>query len=476
MIRPLIRSANWMQGSNLHCLLAGISLPLVTSMNRRTFFMNSAALATQVRPSALASPNDTIRVACIGVRNQGRTHIQRFSKTQDAWTKPPAPGSERRGVQVAAICDIDESVLAERLKDFEAMGSKRPTTYSDPRRLLEDKSIDAIAITTPNHWHTLLAIWACQAGKDVYVEKPCSHNVFEARQIVAAARKYNRIVQQGTQARSSAGLQEAAQKLREGIIGDVYMARGICFRWRSEIGRAKEEPVPAGVNYDLWTGPAGVRPFTRNRFHYNWHWQWEYGNGEIGNQAIHELDVCRWLLGVKYPTKVTSAGGHYLFDDDQETPNHQLSTFEFNEGGKKKSIVFEIRPWYTNHETKIGSQLPRHAVGTMFYGSKGYMACGPDGYETFLGPEQQPGPRARRSGDHYDNFLNAVRSRKPSDLTAEIETGAESTVLIHLANAAYRTGRTLNFDSKNLTCTGDPEANKLLTRNYRPPFIVPEKV
>ena len=186
-------------------------------------------------------------------------------------------------------------------------------------------------------------LFRSQAGKDVLVEKPCSHNVFETRQIVAAARKYDRIVQHGTQTRSAEAVREGIGKLREGVIGDVYMARGVCFNWRDTIGRAAPEPAPKGVHYDLWIGPAPVKPFTRNRFHYNWHWQWDYGNGDIGNQGVHEIDVARWGLGVTYPTKVSATGAHVMFDDDQETPNILNAMFEFEEGGRKKMLVFAVR-------------------------------------------------------------------------------------------------------------------------------------
>jgi predicted dehydrogenase len=427
--------------------------------------MSSAAAAgAALRPSALAGANDRIRVACVGIRGRGGAHINGYAELPDA--------------EVAALCDVDESVLEKRAKQVEEQTKKRPATYTDYRKLLEDKSIDAVSLATPNHWHTLGTVWACQAGKDVYVEKPCTHNVFEARQIVAAARKYNRIVQHGTQSRSSSALQEAVAKLHEGLIGEVYMARGLCFKWRDTIQRTPVEPVPAGVHYDLWLGPAPKREFTRNRFHYNWHWFWDYGNGDIGNQGAHQMDLARWLLGVTYPTKVSSMGGHFLFDDDQETPNTQVATFEFDGLGKKKFLVFEVRHWMSNHEAGIGEggkKKDSNTIGNMVYGSKGYMVVG-GGYKTFLGREQEPGPSRSGGGNHFKNFLEALRSRKPSDLNAEIEEGATSTVLAHLANISYRLGRTLHFDPKTLTCTGDPEANRMLTRNYRAPFVVPANV
>jgi len=432
-------------------------------MNRRYFLMSSTAAAGATLPaSALLGANDRIRVACVGIRGRGGAHISGFAERPDA--------------EVAALCDVDEAVLEKRAREVEARTKKRPATYTDYRKLLEDKSIDAVSLATPNHWHALGTIWACQAGKDVYVEKPCTHNVFETRQIVAAARKYNRIVQQGSQSRSSPALQEAVQKLKEGLIGDVYMGRGLCFKWRDTIKRTPAEPAPAGVHYDLWLGPAPKREFTRNRFHYNWHWFWDYGNGDIGNQGIHQMDICRWLLDVQYPTKVSSMGGHFMFDDDQETPNTQVATFEFDGMGKKKFLVFEVRHWMSNHEAGLGEgKKDPNTIGNIFYGSKGYMVVG-GGYKTFLGREQEPGPARSGGGNHFENFLNAVRSRKPSDLNAEIEEGAMSTVLVHLANISYRLGRTLKFDAKTQTCIGDSEANRMLTRKYREPFVVREKV
>jgi predicted dehydrogenase len=434
-------------------------------MERRHFLMSSAAAGAMTAHS-LASPNDTVRVACIGVRGQGNSHIRSYS--------------EMKNVEIAAICDIDEKVLNQRIKQVEDSGKKRPAAFTDYRKLLEDKSIDAISIATPNHTHALIAIAGCQAGKDVYLEKPCSHNIFEARQVVAAARKYNRLVQHGTNSRSTVACREAMQKLQEGVIGEVYMSRGLCFKWRDTIGRKPDEPVPAGVHYDLWLGPAPKRAFSQNRFHYNWHWNWEYGNGDIGNQGIHEMDISRWGLGVKHPTKVSSMGGHYMFDDDQNTPNTLVSTFEFNEGGKKKLLVFEVRHWMSNHEAGIGEGGRRpnsNTVGNIFYGSKGYLAVDGYGtYRTWLGKDQQPGPARSEGGNNWANFIDAMRSRKREDLNAEIEEGALSTELVHLANISYRLGRTLNFDAETLTIKGDSEANKMFTRTYRSPFVVPQKV
>jgi predicted dehydrogenase len=437
-------------------------------MDRRNFLMSSAA-ALGAASSVFGAANDKVRIACIGFNGRGRDHIGGFNRLEN--------------VEIAALCDIDDAVIAKGLKQMEAAGKPKPQTYKDIRKLFENKDIDAVSIATPNHWHTLMAIWAMQAGKDVYVEKPCSHNMFEAKQIVAAARKHNRIVQHGSQIRSSKAVQEAVQKMREGLIGDVYLARGLCFKWRNTIGRTPTEPVPQGVDYDLWTGPAPKREFSRNRFHYNWHWFWDTGNGDLGNQGIHEVDVARWGLGVKYPVKVSAIGGHFMFDDDQETPNTLNCAFEFNLNGKRKMMEFEVRHWMSNGEASV-RERGNNAIGNLFYGSKGYLAVDSySSYKTWLGEPQgrsgwveKPGPENKAAGDHYLNFIDAVRSRDRASLNAEIEEGALSTTLVHLANISYRLGRSLHFDEATYAVKGDPEANRMFTRDYRKPFVVPEKV
>jgi len=419
--------------------------------------------------------NDRVRVAVCGLNGRGKDHIHGFSRVPN--------------VEIAALCDVDENVLR---KCREELGGK-PQAYVDVRKLLEDRSIDAISIATPNHWHALMAIWACQAGKDVYVEKPCSHNFWEGSQLVRAAEKYNRMVQHGTQIRSAPAIQEAVKGLREGVIGEVYLARGLCFKWRDTIGHAPEEAVPAGVHYDLWTGPAPLRPFTRNRFHYKWHWNWDTGNGDLGNQGIHQIDVARWGLGVKFPSRVSAIGGHFMFDDDQQTPNTLNCVFEFDlADGKRKMLEFEVRHWITNNEAGIGrgSLTPgvkrffghHNAIGDIFYGADGYLATGDEdaaSYEVMLGHDGKPGRHGQGGGNHFANFIECVRSRKKEDLNAPIQEGHISAALVHLANASYRLGRTLRCDPETGRVIGDDEANALLheaTRGYRAPFAVPEEV
>jgi predicted dehydrogenase len=437
-------------------------------VNRRSFlFLSGIATARPLtaRGFVAKGANDRIRVAVIGVHGRGNDHIRKLLELQT-----------RMNVEVAAICDVDESILNQRLSEVEKGSGRKPLAFTDMRKLLDEKSLDVVTFATPNHWHALGAIWACQAGKDVYVEKPCSHNISEGRRIVEAARKYNRQVQHGTQMRSNPAIQEAMQKLQDGVIGQVYMARGLCYKWRDTIGRAEEEPIPAGVHYDLWIGPAPAKTFTRNRFHYEWHWQWDYGNGDIGNQGIHQLDVARWGLGVKLPSKVQSMGRHFMLNDDQETPNTQVSAFEYPQ--EKKLLTFEVRHWISNPEGGIGQDpQDRNAVGILFLGSEGYMEIPSDDlYRTFLGKKKEPGPTRKESGDHMANFLEAVRSRRRDSLHADIEEGHFSSALAHLANASYRLGRTLTFDPATETFPNDAEANAFLARHYRSPFIVPEKI
>jgi predicted dehydrogenase len=419
------------------------------------------------RPERVFGANDRVRLGVCGLKNRGKDHIEAFLRVPN--------------VEIAALCDVDDTVLNKRRSEI----GGSPRTVVDVRRLLEDQSLDAISIAAPNHWHALMAIWACQAGKDVYVEKPCSHNVWEGRQLVRAAEKYGRIVQHGTQSRSARALIEAINHLHGGTFGEIYLARGLCFKWRDTIGRASSEPVPRGVDYDLWTGPAPMKPFTRNRFHYNWHWIWDTGNGDLGNQGIHQMDAARWGLGVAFPNRVSAIGGHFMFDDDQETPNTLNCVFEFDQpDGRRKILEFEVRHWITNQEAGIrGGPFNRHnSIGNIFYGSNGYLAAGnEDGfsYESWIGRDQRPGPRGHSGDDHFANFIKCVRSRKREDLKAPIEEGHISCALVHLANASYRLGRALRVDPDTEQVVGDEEANRLVSgrdRGYRAPFVVPDEV
>jgi predicted dehydrogenase len=286
--------------------------------------------------------------------------------------------------------------------------------------------------------------------------------------MVEAAKKYDRIVQHGVQLRSSVAVQEAIKHLREGLIGNVYMARGLVFRWRDDVGKKGTEPVPEGLDYDLWTGPAAMQPFSHDWVHYNWHWHWNYGNGDVGNQGIHETDLCMWGLNVGLPEVITAGGGKFLFDDAKETPEVLATTYYYPK--EKKIIEFEVRPWITNGEN--GAE-----VGNIFYGSDGYLVVyNYDRYESFLGRNKKPGPSRREGGDHFLNFIQAVRAHDKSILNAPVETAHLASGLAHLGNIAYRTGRTLYFDPATEKFVKDKEADKYLTRPARKPFVVPDEV
>jgi predicted dehydrogenase len=444
------------------------------SETRRHFIKKSAGIAIAA-PFSLnylgmgnswMGANDRVRIGVVGIRGMGFTHIRNYSQLEN--------------VEVAALCDVDERLFAKRLKWLEDNGKPKPKLYRDIRDLLDDKDIDAISVATPNHWHALAGIWAAQAGKHATLEKPGTHNVFEGRQLIKAAEKYNTLIQHHAERRCFPGFQSAVEFLHSGGLGEVYMAKGLCYKWRKTIGKETDAPVPEGVDYDLWLGPAPKRPFNPNRFHYNWHWHWDYGNGDLGNQGAHQMDIARWGLGVKHPTVISSLGGHYMFDDDQETPNTQISVFEYpNEkggGDKKKMMQFEVRHWITNHEGGIGEGSSNN-IGNLFYGSEGYMVIDLGGnWKTFMGKNREPGVGGEGRGDMFENFVNAIRSNDKSQLVGSIEEGHYSCSLMHLANISYRVGRRLHFDPVKETFLHDTEADAMLTREYRHPFVVPEIV
>jgi predicted dehydrogenase len=396
----------------------------------------------------------------VGIHGQGNAHIASFHNQ---------PGAE-----VIALCDVDENVLQERASQYEKLSGRVVKCYRDMRQLFDDKEVDAVSFATPNHWHALCGIWAMQAGKHAYIEKPCSHNIWEGRQLVKAARKYNRMCQHGTQARSCPAVREAVQKLKEGVIGELYLARGLCFKWRPSIGKVNgPQPIPQGIDYDLWLGPAQKKPLLRKSLHYDWHWQWDYGNGDMGNQGVHEMDLARWGLGVGLPTRIQASGEHFMFDDDQETPNTLLCTFEYPQQGK--ILQFETRHWITNYEGGFGSNGDNN-IGALFYGSEGYMELTASSYKTYLGKKREPGPSGSGGSDHFKTFLTAARSGKREDLSADVEEGHLSSTLCHLGNIAYRVRRTIHFDPSTETIVSDQEAGSLLTREYRSPFVVPTDV
>ncbi|MHC4404538.1 MAG: Gfo/Idh/MocA family protein, partial [Planctomycetota bacterium] len=357
--------------------------------------------------------------------------------------------------------------------------------YNDQRKLFDDPTIDAVSFATPDHWHALQTIWACQAVKDVYVEKPGTHNLFEGRQMVAAARKHNRMVQHGTQNRSSPNVMEGIRKLQEGVIGDLYMARGIDYKIRGNLGKHEPAPVPEGLDWDAWVGPAPMQPYSPFR-HRRWYWTDDFASGCFANQAVHELDILRWGLGLnEHPTKIQAMGGQFVHDDDRQSPTHVVMAYQF--GNPKPLVTYEHRSWYTNAEAGFRDVYPfvqpDFPVGTIFFGSEGYLII-PDysSYYTFLGPKREPGPSAAEEGHpmmdlpHFQNWVAAIRSRNHEDLNADIAEGHKSMALCLLAKAAYKLGRTLTFDPETETCPGDDEANRLLAPRFREPYVVPEEV
>jgi predicted dehydrogenase len=426
--------------------------------NRRYFLATSmAGLAASASSKRLpASANEKVRIGVIGARGRGADLVSFFSKND--------------GFEIPVLCDVDSRVFSKAQNHLKKASQPVAKIESDFRKILDDKSIDAIAVATPDHWHALMAVMGCQAGKHVYCEKPVSHNLVEGRRIVEASRKYNRVVQCGIQRRSSASVKEAVDLVRSGVVGKVGMARAWIHQIRPNIGHGKPGEVPKGVDFAMWQGPAPDRPFMENRFHYNWHWFWNWGTGEIGNNGIHGVDVARWGLGVDGPTQVTSGGGKFVFDDDQEVPDTQIVTWEFPE---KCVIQWEHRMW-SKHPTE-GS-----GFGIAWYGDKGTMVIGDKGWKIEdLDPKapalaKSEGPSKDGMTAHVQNFLDCIKSgQKPN---ADIEIGHLSTRLCHLGNIAHRTGRKLTFDPATETFPGDPAANALLSREYSSRFAMPAQV
>ncbi len=417
-------------------------------MNRRKFLSQSAAATSALAfygairtVRAADSPNSTIRAAVMGL-GRGLDHVAALAGIQN--------------VEVAMLCDIDEKRFDSGLKRTEGKQARQPQVSRDIRQVLEMRDLDAIFIAAPNHWHAPASIMACNAGKHVYVEKPASHNPWEGEAMVRAARKNNRVVQMGNQRRSSGGVREGIQKLHEGAIGKVRFARSWYDNARGSIGRGQPVPVPANIDYNLWQGPAPERPYLDNLVHYNWHWRWHWGNGELGNNGIHALDLVRWGLGVTHPTRVSCGGGRYHFDDDQETPDTVVAQFDFGSAGATwEGSSCHPRP----HE--------KHDFVT-FYGDNGALAITGGSAYRILDPKGKE--IAKGSGDggdraHFANFLAAIRG--DAKLNSEIEEGHISTQLCHLGNIAWRTGRNLHIDPKTGHIIGDKEAQKLWKREYR---------
>jgi predicted dehydrogenase len=412
-------------------------------ITRREFLRRStlAGAAGAAFSLGVLGATDRVRLGFMGMNGRGSDLARSFAKFAD--------------VEIAYVCDVDERAIAKG-RQSAAADRPAPRAVRDFRRILDDPAVDALVIAAPDHWHAPAAILACAAGKHVYVEKPASHNAREGELAVAAARKFNRVVQVGTQRRSMPQIIEAMQKVRDGAIGRVLFARGWYTNTRGSIGRGRPAPVPAWLDWELWQGPAPERPFLDNIVHYNWHWFWHWGTGELGNNGIHALDLCRWGLGVDYPRRVTSGGGRYHFDDDQETPDTHVVTFDFGD----KAIAWE------------GRSCQRHGYegsmfGAAFYGEKGTLVTDGASY-TLFDADDKPGAKVGGSGSdepHLRNFLDCVRSgARP---TADIEEGHKSTLLCHVGNIAWRVGRTLNCDPETGRIKGDRSAARLWSREYR---------
>jgi predicted dehydrogenase len=443
-------------------------------------------------------------MAVIGLNGRGQTHIHEFSNM--------------KGVRITALCDVDKHVLQNRADKLKKSGAELET-FTDIRKLLESKHVDAISIATPNHWHALAAIWGIQAGKDVYVEKPVSHNVSEGRRIVQAARKYNKIVQTGTQARSSNAIQEAVQWVRDGNLGKIKIARGLCYKSRSSIGNVSSPtPIPDYIDYNLWCGPAPMEPLMRAKLHYDWHWFWHTGNGDLGNQGIHQMDIARWFLGEdELSPRVFSVGGRLGYKDDGQTPNTLMVFHDY----KNAPLIFEVRGLPEKSGSKQMDKYKGASIGVVIECEKGNVVVSSNyGHATAFDEDGNEIKKFEGDTNHFENFIQAVRSRNPNDLHAEILKGHISSALCHTGNASYRVGKesgpekireqiksdkgatetfermaahldangvdlektkatlgaVLKMDTKTETFTNNLAANKLLTRDYRKPFVVPEKI
>ena len=438
---------------------------------RRHFIGTSAAaviVAGMKAQGNVFGANNRVRVCTIGFNGRGKSHISAFLEMKG-------------NVEYGALCDVDSTVLAKGAKTVEAAQGRAPKLYKDMREAFADKDIDAVTIATPNHWHSLASVWACQAGKDVYVEKPMSHNIFEGRQVMAAAQKYGRIVQHGTQSRSKPTLIRDMKLIHSGFIGKIVESRGYVYKNgnRASIGTGKSGPVPAELDWTLWQGPAREQPYlvnaTRKKpglyVHYDWHYFWEYGNGEIGNQGVHQMDIACWGHNRGLPVSVFSAGGRFGLDDAGQTPNTQATTFAYADG---TIMTFEVRNLGSFEEADGGN------CGNSFFGTKGMYVVG-KGFFTYK--EVKKGPREAipvpgdattdDEGNPFQRFVNAIRSRKQSDAPMSVLDAHHSCAHCHLGNVAFRVGRSLEFDPKTERFK-DNSLNHHLTREYRQGFEVPK--
>jgi predicted dehydrogenase len=483
-------------------------------LSRREFVNSSAVAAALAAAGSVVDPlpageetkaarkgsaNDRLRVAVIGVRGRGMNHVDGFAG--------------KHNCEIAVICDCDEKVIGRAMTTSEDKQGKAPRYEKDLRKVMDDKSIDVVSIATPNHWHALAAIWAIQAGKDVYVEKPVSHNVSEGRRIVEAARHFNKICQAGTQSRTNKGMRDAIAYVQSGKIGKVSLARGLCYKRRESIGKVTgPQPIPESIDYNLWCGPAPQAPLMRKNLHYDWHWTWDYGNGDLGNQGIHEMDKARWGLNKStLPNAVMSVGGRFGYVDDGQTANTQICVFDYGDC----ELIFEVRGLPTK-------ELKGAKVGNIFVGSEGYVVCPSYDSGVVYDNDGKVLQKFKGGGDHFGNFVDAVRARNAKLLNGDIEEGHLSSALCHLGNISYRMGilaplgttpeqfasdrqaaealermrehltdnkvspeqtqyrvgprLTLDPKAETFAGTGSEEANRMLSREYRKGFEVPSKI
>jgi predicted dehydrogenase len=455
----------------------------VSHPTSRRFFIGAATAAAASR---VWGANDKINVAIVGLGGRGTNHLDEYSRNV-------------AGARVSALCDVRQEAREMSQARLLKNGGEKAKEFENMKDAFADPGVDAVSIAAPNHWHALASIWAMKAGKDVYCEKPASYNIYEGLQMLKVSRETKKMVQIGSQHRSIPWKIKAMQQLQQGLIGKIYMAKGLCFKRRPSIGRKPDGPVPPGVNWDLFLGPAPMRPFNELRLKYNWHWFWDTGNGDIGNQGVHEMGVARWGMGdPEWPKSAFASGGKFAYDDDQETPNTLMATFDF--GGRE--LMFEVRGLLTNAEGSAVQRTPRASaagavapsaatvasalkytrpmnvqVGNLFYGTEGWAAFGDAGFQAFKGEgneliaETQP-ERDNSTTLHMQNFLEAVRSRNEKDLHDGIANAHLSAALCHMANISYRVGRKLTVEA-GPKFTGDSEATKMITREkYRAPYVV----
>ncbi|MSV29082.1 MAG: Gfo/Idh/MocA family oxidoreductase [Bryobacterales bacterium] len=449
----------------------------MTKDSTRRFFVGAAAAAAASR---VCGANDRINVGIVGVGGRGGDHLSVYSQLP--------------GARVVGVCDVSQAARERAQAMLLKNTGEKAREFEDMREVYADSKVDAVSIATPNHWHALAAIWAMKAGKDVYAEKPASYDIAEGLKMVEVARDSKRMLQIGSQHRSNPFKIRGMAALRGGVIGDIYHVRGLCFKRRRSIGSKPDTPVPPGVNWDLFRGPAPMRPFNELRFKYNWHWFWDTGNGEIGNTGVHEMGIARWAMGdPEWPKAVHSHGGKFVYKDDQETPNTMTSSFDFGD----RELVFEIRGLPTGAEAVVsktkGGWRPSPSatspqagapplnvmIGNIFLGSEGWAAMSDEGFQAFKGDSDelvmQEYPDKKRENDptslHIQNFLSVCRSRNDKDLHDGIGIANMSAAMCHLANISYRVGRGLKLQA-GPKFVNDPAATQLLSRTYRKPYML----